>query len=303
MKKKVLLTGAAGLVGSTIKADFRVHSRNHLDLRNWDSTISFFERHQPTHVVHCAAKVGGVWANMHHAGEFFYDSMMMNLNVLEAARRTGVQKVVSFLSTCIYPDQVEYPLTETNLHRGEPHESNFSYAYAKRMLEVQSRAYRKQYDVNYVCVVPTNIYGPHDNYNLEGGHVVPSLIHKCYLAKKNNTDLVVWGSGKPLREFVFSEDIGKLTTWALDSYEEATPIIFSNSDEITIRELVEVIVEAMEFEGNVIFDSEKPDGQFRKPTDNSKLLSLLPDFKFTPIKEGMKKSVDWFIENYENCRK
>lgn len=301
--KKTLLTGAGGLVGLQVDADLRIDGKNQLDLRDWNATLDYFEEHKPTHVIHCAAKVGGVLANMNHMGEFFYDSMAMNLNVLEAARRTGAEKVVSFLSTCIYPDQAKYPLVEGDLHSGEPHESNFAYAYAKRMLEVQSRAYRKQYGGNYVCVVPTNIYGPNDNFSLEGGHVVPALIHKCYLAKKNNTPLTIWGSGSPLREFVYSEDMGKLINWASNEYEEEGPIIFSNSDEISIKELVSAVVEAYDFTGEIIFDTSKPEGQHRKPTDNSKLRSYLPDFEFTPIREGVKKTVDWFVENYEGCRK
>lgn len=301
--KKTLLTGAGGLVGLQVDADIKISGRKELDLRDWDATLAFFKKHKPTHVIHCAAKVGGVLANMNHMGEFFYDSMAMNLNVLEAARLTGVEKVVSFLSTCIYPDNVSYPLVEGDLHNGEPHESNFAYAYAKRMLEVQSRAYRKQYGLNYVCVVPTNIYGPNDNFSLEGGHVVPALIHKCYLAKKNNTELRIWGSGKPLREFVYSEDMGKLINWACDEYNEETPIILSNSHEISIKDLVHTVVQAFNFEGPVIFDTDKPEGQHKKSTDNSKLKSYLPEFEFTPIEEGIKKTVDWFINNYEVCRK
>ena len=300
---KTLLTGAGGLVGLQVDADIKISGRKDVDLRNWDSTLQFFKEHEPTHVIHCAAKVGGVLANMSHMGEFFYDSMAMNLNVLEAARLTGVNKVVSFLSTCIYPDNVSYPLVEGDLHNGEPHESNFAYAYAKRMLEVQSRAYRKQYGLNYVCVVPTNIYGPNDNFSLEGGHVVPALIHKCYLAKKNNTELRIWGSGNALREFVYSEDMGKLINWASDEYDEETPIILSNSQEISIKDLVHTVVKAFNFKGPVVFETDKPEGQHRKSTDNSKLKSYLPAFEFTPIEEGIKKTVDWFIDNYEVCRK
>jgi GDP-L-fucose synthase len=303
MDKKTLLTGAGGLVGLQVKADIRIDGKDQLDLRDWNATIKYFEETKPTQVIHCAARVGGVLANMNHMGEFFHDSMAMNLNVLEAARRTGVQKVVSFLSTCIYPEQAKYPLVETDLHSGEPHESNFAYAYAKRMLEVQSRAYRKQYGVNYICVVPTNIYGPNDNFSLDGGHVVPALIHKCYLAKKNGTPLTIWGSGNPLREFVYSEDMGKLINWSADNYEEESPIIFSNSNEISIKQLVYTVVEAYNFTGDIIFDTSKPEGQYRKPTDNTKLKSYLPDFKFTPLKDGVKKTVDWFVENYEGCRK
>ena len=135
------------------------------------------------------------------------------------------------------------------------------------------------------------------------GHVLPSLIHKCYLAKQNNTDLNVWGTGKALREFIYSEDVGRLTEWVLDNYEEDEPIIFSPSKEITIRYMVELIVENLNFKGNVVFDTSKPEGQFRKPSDNSKLKSYLPDFEFTPIEEGIKKTVDWFMDNYGTIRK
>ena len=298
----IMVTGGSGLVGSTINADIKLSSKD-ADLRNWNETISIFEKYKPDEVIHCAGKVGGVGSNMNYKGEFFYDNIMINTNVLEACRITGVKKVVSFLSTCIFPDDIEYPLTEKKIHIGEPHNSNYAYAYAKRMLDIQSRAYKEQYGVNYTCVIPTNIYGPDDNFNLENGHVLPALIHKCYLAKKNNTDFVIWGSGKPLREFIYSEDVGRLTEWVLHNYEEEEPIIFSTSDEISIGNVAEMVVYYMGFKGKLIFDDEKPDGQFRKPSDNSKLKSYLPDFKFTPIEKGIEKSVNWFIENYEKARK
>jgi|TARA_Y100000361_G_scaffold150795_1_gene167038 GDP-L-fucose synthase len=298
----IMVTGGSGLVGSTINADIKLSSKD-ADLRNWNETISIFEKYKPDEVIHCAGKVGGVGSNMNYKGEFFYDNIMINTNVLEACRITGVKKVVSFLSTCIFPDDIEYPLTEKKIHIGEPHNSNYAYAYAKRMLDIQSRAYKEQYGVNYTCVIPTNIYGPNDNFNLENGHVLPALIHKCYLAKKNNTDFVVWGSGKPLREFIYSEDVGRLTEWALNNYEEEEPIIFSTSDEISIGNVAEMVVYYMGFKGKLILDDEKPDGQFRKPSDNSKLKSYLPDFEFTPIDKGIEKSVNWFVENYEEARK
>ena len=298
----IMVTGGSGLVGSTINADIKLSSKD-ADLRNWNETISIFEKYKPKEVIHCAGKVGGVGSNMNYKGEFFYDNIMINTNVLEACRITGVKKVVSFLSTCIFPDDIEYPLTEKKIHIGEPHNSNYAYAYAKRMLDIQSRAYKEQYGVNYTCVIPTNIYGPDDNFNLENGHVLPALIHKCYLAKKNNTDFVIWGSGKPLREFIYSEDVGRLTEWVLHNYEEEEPIIFSTSDEISIGNVAEMVVYYMGFKGKLIFDDEKPDGQFRKPSDNSKLKSYLPDFKFTPIEKGIEKSVNWFIKNYEKARK
>jgi len=298
----IMVTGGSGLVGSTIEANIKLSSKD-ADLRNWNETISIFKKYKPDEVIHCAGRVGGLGGNMNHKGEFFYENIMINTNVLEACRQFGIKKVVSFLSTCVFPDNIEYPLTEKKIHLGEPHSSNYPYAYAKRMLDIQSRAYKEQYGVNYTCVIPTNIYGPNDNFNIENGHVLPSLIHKCYLAKKNNTDFVVWGSGKPLREFIYSEDVGKLTKWVLNNYKEEEPIIFSTSDEISIGNVAEMVVHYMGFKGKLIFDSDKPDGQYRKPSDNSKLKSYLPDFKFTPIDKGIEKSVNWFVENYEEARK
>jgi GDP-L-fucose synthase len=296
-----LVTGGTGLVGSTINTDIKLSTKD-VDLRNWESTISLFKHFKPSEVVHCAARVGGLGGNMNHKGEFFYDNTMINTNVLEACRQVGVKKVVSFLSTCVFPNDVKYPLTENKIHLGEPHDSNYPYAYSKRMLDVQSRAYNEQYGTNYVCVIPTNIYGPNDNFDIQNGHVLPSLIHKCYLAKKNNTDFVVWGSGNPLREFIYSEDVGKLTEWVLNNYNEQEPIIFSTSEEISVGKLAEMVVYYIGYKGKIVFDDSKPDGQFRKPSDNSKLLSYLPDFKFTPIEEGVEKTIQWFLTNYENIR-
>tara|TARA_R100000005_G_C4994261_1_gene201273 strand:+ start:827 stop:1732 length:906 start_codon:yes stop_codon:yes gene_type:complete len=300
--KKVLVTGGTGLVGTAIEADIKVGTKD-ADLRDWDQTNKLIENHKPTHVVHTAARVGGVGGNMRAKGEFYYDNIRINTNVLESCRINNVEKVVSILSTCIFPDKVEYPLTEKKIHLGAPHKSNYGYAYAKRMLDVQTEVYREQYNVNYTCVVPTNIYGPNDNFDIDNGHVLPSLIHKCYIAKQNNTNLEVWGSGEPLREFIYSKDIGKLINWALDNYDDPESIIFSTSHEISIKDVVGLIVDAMGFTGKVIFDTTKPEGQFRKPSDNSKLLSLLPDFKFTPIDVGIKETVEWFTNNFDNARK
>jgi len=299
--KKLLVTGGNGLVGSSINSDVKVGKEYNLIIP--EETDKMFQFHKPTHVIHCAGKVGGVGGNMNHKGEYFYDNIMINTNVIEGARKSDVEKLVSFLSTCVFPDNVEYPLTESKIHLGEPHSSNYPYAYAKRMADIQIRAYREQYGLNYVSVIPTNIYGPNDNFSLTHGHVMPMLIHKLYLAQQNNTDFVVWGSGKPLREFIYSKDVAKLSEWAVDYYNESEPIIFSTSDEISIIDLVDLLVKEFNFKGKVIFDSTKPDGQYRKPSDNSKLKSYLPDFKFTPIEEGIKETVKWFIKNYENSRK
>lgn len=295
--KKTLVTGGYGLVGSTINADVKIGRE--YDLRNQQDVQNMFEVHKPTHVIHCAARVGGVGGNMKYKGEYFYDNIMINTNVIEQARLSGVQRLVNFLSVCVYPDNVEYPLTENKIHIGEPHFSNDAYAYAKRMSDIQIRAYRQQYGINYTSIIPTNVYGPRDNFSIEEGHVIPMLIHKMYLAQRNNTDFVVWGNGKSLREFIFSKDLGKIAEWVLNEYMETEPIIASTSQEISIGDLVDLLVNAFNFKGNVIFDTSKPNGQFRRPSDNSKLRNYLKDFQFTPIEVGIKETVEWFQNHYD----
>jgi GDP-L-fucose synthase len=276
MENKTLVTGGYGLVGSEFtKNNYIPLSSSEIDLRNRNEVDKLFSTIKFDSVIHCAGKVGGVGGNMNHKGEFFYDNIMINTNVIDSARMHGVKKLVAFLSTCIFPNNVEYPLTESKIHLGPPHFSNDAYAYAKRMTDIQIRSYKEQYGLNYKSVIPTNIYGPNDNYDIVNGHVIPSLIHKCYLARENKTDFIIWGDGSPLREFIFSQDVAKLTEWVLENYEEDEPIILSTSDEITIKEVVDIIVNLMNFKGNVIFDVTKPNGQFRKPSDNSKIKNYL----------------------------
>lgn len=303
MKNKILITGGNGLVGSEFKGEqyFKPSSKEY-DLTDRDQTYRLMLK-EFDGVIHCAAKVGGLGSNMNYKGEFFYNNIIMNTNVIEGARLSKVKNLVAFLSTCVFPDNVEYPLTEKKIHLGPPHFSNDAYAYAKRMADVQIRAYKEQYGLNYKTVIPSNIYGQNDNYDLVNGHVLPSLIHKCYLARENKTPLTIWGSGKPLREFIFSKDVAKLTEWVLHNYNENEPIILSTSEEVSINDVVGMIVELMNFKGDVIFDSSKPDGQFRKPSDNSKIKNYLPEFQFTPLYTGLKETIEYFEKNYNLVRK
>jgi GDP-L-fucose synthase len=299
--KRTLITGGKGLVGSALQSDFKPTMQD-VDLLNFDSIVNYITENQIDSIIHCAAKVGGIKANAEHLADFYTENITMNSNLLQAAHQCGVEKVVSFMSTCVFPDDAVYPLTPDQIHNGEPHPSNYAYAYAKRMVEVQSRAYREQYDCNFVTVIPCNIYGPNDNFNLESGHVIPSLIHKCYLANNDNTNFEIWGTGKAYREFIYSNDVGYIAQWALENYDDSEPLIISPDEEINIAIIAQEIAWRMGFEGNIIYNQEL-DGQIRKPSDNSKLKSLLPNFNFTPIEEGLQKSIDWFVENYDEARK
>jgi GDP-L-fucose synthase len=302
-----LVTGSDGLVGHALKAmspeNFYFATRSDADLRSETETRSLIEDIRPDKVIHLAALVGGIGGNLMKSADFFRENIAINMNVLEASRKAGVTKLISFMSTCVFPNHGPYPLRPENLHLGPPHPSNFGYAYAKRMLEVQSRAYREQWGMNYQIAIPANIYGPNDNFDLEEGHVVPALIHKAYLASQSKSTLKVWGSGTPLREFIFSEDVAKLTIWMLENYESTEPLILSHGVESSIKELVAHVTHAIDFEGEVVFESDKPDGQHRKPSDVSPLVRLNPGIDFSSLEFGIDKTVKWFLNQYPNIRK
>ncbi|KAK8728958.1 hypothetical protein OTU49_008898, partial [Cherax quadricarinatus] len=311
----VLVTGGSGGVGHAIQTIVEQNkctdekwiflSSKDADLSIEAETRAVFEKYRPTHVIHLAAMVGGLYRNLKYSCDFLRLNLLMNGNVLEMSRLYNVKKVVSCLSTCIFPDKTTFPLDETMIHDGPPHYSNYGYSMAKRMIDVMNHCYHRQYGCNYTAVIPTNLYGPYDNFNLEDGHVLPGLINKVYTAKKNGTPVTVWGTGRPLRQFVHFLDLAKLIIWTLREYKEISPILLSvdEEDEITIKELAEMVVEAFDFKGEVIYDTSKSDGQFKKTASNDKLKKYLPDFEFTPIRQGIKETVDWFIKNYETARK
>mmetsp|Transcript_10493 Transcript_10493/g.31340 ORF Transcript_10493/g.31340 Transcript_10493/m.31340 type:complete len:317 (-) Transcript_10493:24-974(-) len=316
MANVCMVTGGSGLYGSAIKAyvesaaaekdaTWVFLSSKDGDLRDRKATEAIFERVKPTHVIHLAAMVGGLFANMSKKVEFYRENMLMNDNVMECCRIYGVEKLVSCLSTCIFPDKTSYPIDETMVHDGAPHASNEGYAYAKRMIDVMNRCYGEEYGCKFTAVIPTNIYGPHDNFSIQGGHVIPGLIHKCYLAKQNGTPFTVWGSGTPLRQFIYSLDLAELTVWVMRSYDSTDSIILSVPEEreVSIRDVALWIAEAMKFEGEVVFDTSKADGQYKKTASNAKLAGLKPDYKFTEMKDGLQKACDWFVANYDTCRK
>ena len=303
----ILITGGSGMVGSAFKSIktchnlFLVGSKDY-DLLNLNSTNKMLQNQQPDAVIHLAAKVGGVKGNSDYVSDFYHDNIMINTNVLQACKNYRVSKVLSLLSTCIYPDNPTYPLTEDQIHNGEPHRSNFGYAYAKRMLEVQSRAIRSQYGLNYITAVPNNIYGPKDNFDLENGHVIPAMIRKFYEAKESNTDVVLWGSGQPLREFTCSIDIAKALLFLLENYENEAPINIGSTREVTIKKVSEIISKEIGFSGKVIWDTTKPKGQLKKPSSNQNFLDICPNFCYTELEDGLRETIRWFKNNYPNIR-
>lgn len=308
---KILITGGSGLVGFGLKSiiqnydyEFIFISSNDCDLTNYENSDSFFNRTKPDFVIHCAANVGGLYKNMNHKVEMLESNVLMNLNVLKLSHKYNVKKLICILSTCIFPDKTSYPIDETMLHSGPPHNSNDAYAYAKRLMETHVNAYNTQYNTNFVCVIPTNIYGMNDNFSLSNGHVLPALIHKCFLAKMKNEDFVICGSGKPLRQFIYNIDLAKLIMFVLINYDKKTPIILSvdEKDEISIKEVGTLIAKEFEYEHKVKFDNSYSDGQYKKTASNNLLKSYLPKFNFTQIENGIKETVNWFKINYDTVR-
>jgi GDP-L-fucose synthase len=303
--KNVLVTGGTGLVGNGIKSvsdkyndkfNFIYISSKDFNLFIMDETIKMFEKYKPHYVIHLAACVGGLYKNMNNKVEMLEKNLMINYNVVKCSHDYKVEKLISCLSTCIFPDKVTYPINESMLHEGPPHHSNDAYAYAKRMLEIHCKAYRENFGDNFICVTPTNIYGPYDNFDLENGHVLPALIHKCYLAKKNNIDFVIRGSGSPLRQFIYSEDLAKLILIILESEQNDDNIILSvpENDEVSIKDVGTFIAQSFDYENHIVFDTSFSDGQYKKTVSAEKLLNFVNDFEFTTIKDGIEKTVRWF---------
>lgn len=307
---KLLITGGSGLVGHAFKCvehDFRNHhevvyiSSKDCDLTDLESTINTVKYHQPDCVIHLAACVGGLYKNMNQKVEMFEHNININTNIVKACHINNIDKFVGMLSTCIFPDNTTYPINEDMLHDGAPHESNDAYAYAKRMLDVQCRAYNEQHDTNYSCIIPTNIYGKNDNYNLQDAHVLPALIHKCYIAQQENKMFVVRGTGKPLRQFIHAEDLARCIMRLLPGLNKEN-IIISPTQEHSIGDVAKYVARAFNYEHALTYDDSYSDGQFKKTADNTKLLSRLEDVSFENIESGIKSVVKHFQSRYPNLR-
>ena len=305
---KVLITGGTGMVGSAFSNIESAHNlvlvgSKDYNLVDREECKKMLDDICPDAVIHLAARVGGVKGNLDYVSDFFYENITMNTNLLNSAREKGVQKVVSLLSTCVYPDKVDYPLTEDQIHNGEPHSSNFGYAYAKRMLDVQSRASRQQYGCNFICAIPNNLYGPHDNFDLENGHVIPAIIRKVWQAKLSKKSPVFWGDGSPLREFTYAPDIAKILLYLLEEYNNPEPINIGITNERSISSVVDLVRKELDANIPVTWDISRPAGQFRKPSSNKNLLKLgWKENDYTTFEDGIRQMCKWFSSNYPNVR-
>lgn len=305
---KILVTGGTGMVGSTFKDlecvhDITLVGSKDCDLTSYESTRGMLLKNNPDAIIHLAARVGGVKGNSDFVADFYSENIRMNSNILDAAHNQGVPKVLSLLSTCVYPDNARYPLTEDQMHMGPPHESNFGYAYAKRMLDIQSRALRKQYNKNFICAIPNNLYGPRDNFSLETGHVIPAIIRKVWEAKTYDKIPTFWGDGSALREFTYSKDVAEILLFMLENYNDAMPINIGLTNECSIKSVVDIVCKCLDYTGEVSWDTSKPTGQFRKPSSNKVLSELGWDnSSYTTLEDGIEKTCEWFIENYPNIR-
>ncbi|XP_058509658.1 GDP-L-fucose synthase-like [Solea solea] len=314
---RVLVTGGSGLIGKAIEhvvfkeggkregEEWFFLSSKDGDLTDVEQTRAVFEKYHPTHVIHLAAKVGGLFMHLKQNLQFLRDNIKINDNVLHTAHETGVNKVVSCLSSCIFPDKTTYPIDETMIHNGPPHESNYGYSYAKRMIDIQNRAYFQQYKRCYTSVIPTNVFGPYDNFSPENGHVLSALMCKTHKAKQDGTHVKVCGTGNPRRQFIYSLDLGRILVWVLREYDEVDPLITSvgSEKEVSLKEAVDMIAKALDFKGEIVYDTTMSDGQMKKTASNDKLRRYLPDFTFTPLDEAIKLTCEWFVANYDIARK
>ncbi|MBA7587875.1 GDP-L-fucose synthase [subsurface metagenome] len=259
-----------------------------------------FEKYRPVNVIHLAARVGGIIDNMNHPADFIYQNVLMNTYVIHYANKYKVKKLIGLISNCAYPDKVEkYPMVEEQLHDGPPAITNFSYAYSKRVLEAQIKAYRSQYGCNYFSIIPCNLYGPHDKFDENKSHFLAALIHKIYDAKKNKKKIIrLLGTGKPLRQFLYSKDLAKIILLLLKKYDGEGPINIAPKENLSIAQISKIALKATESPNiKLAFDKSFPDGQYRKDVCSDKLFGIIGDFKFTSLSEGIKKTYKWYSEN------
>jgi len=305
--KRVTVTGGAGFLGYHLVerlealgcAEVFVPRSSAYDLRQLPAVRAMYDDADPDIVIHLAAVVGGIGANRENPGRFFYDNLIMGAQLMEEARLRGVEKFVAIGTVCAYPKFTPVPFREQDLWDGYPEETNAPYGLAKKMLLVQAQAYREQYGFNGIYLLPVNLYGPRDNFDPESSHVIPALIRKCVEAREEGRDeVVVWGTGRATREFLYVEDAAEGILLATERYDGPEPVNLGSGMEISIRELAQLIARLTGFEGQIVWDSSKPDGQPRRCLDTSRAREWFGFQAQTPFEEGLRRTIAW----YEQCR-
>jgi len=301
--QRVVVTGGAGFLGSYVQEGLRKRGVKEIfiphiedyDLTDVHAIRRMLEDAQPDLILHLAANVGGIGANRAHPAEFFYDNLMMGVQLIHESWKFGVKKFVAIGTVCSYPKFTPVPFREENIWDGYPEETNAPYGLAKKMLLVQSQAYRQQYDFNSIFLIPVNLYGPRDNFNLETSHVIPALIRKCIEARESGAErVVVWGDGSPTREFLYVADAAEGILLGAEKLNESIPVNLGSGAEISIRELVSKIAELSGYQGELVWDASKPNGQPRRGLDVSRAEELFGFRAKTKINDGLKQTVEWY---------
>ena len=301
--KRVLITGGAGFLGSFVVEKLRqrgckdifVPRRKDYDLVEMEAVKRLHKVTQPNMVIHLAARVGGIGANQANPGKFFYDNLMMGAQLMEVGRQAGVEKFVTISTICAYPKFTPVPFKEEDLWNGYPEETNAPYGLAKKMLLVQSQAYRQQYGFNSIVLFPVNLYGPRDNFDLQTSHVIPALIRKCLEAKRRDaSNIEVWGDGSPTREFLYVEDAAEGICLAAERYDSSEPVNLGSGMEISIKDLVHTIKRMTGFTGEIIWDTTKPNGQPRRSLDTSRAEKHFGFRAKTSFEEGLRRTIEWY---------
>lgn len=305
-EKRICVTGGAGFLGTHLIKNLKskgakeiyVPTIEEYDLVKQADIKRMLEVAKPDVIIHLAAHVGGIGANMEKPAEFFYDNLMMGVQLIHESWRFGVEKFVAIGTICAYPKFTPIPFKEEHLWDGYPEETNAPYGLAKKMLLVQSQAYRQQYGFNSIFLLPVNLYGPGDNFNPASSHVIPALIRKCLEAKDRGDDkIVAWGDGSPTREFIYVEDAAEGIALATQKYNDSEPVNIGASFEISIKDLLEKIARITGFKGEIVWDTSKPNGQPRRKLDTSRAEAWFGFKAATDFETGLKNTIDWYIQN------
>ncbi len=307
--KRVVITGGAGFLGSYIVAKLNGRGcaevlaprKSEYDLTEPEAVKALYADSRPDVVIHLAARVGGIGANREHPAEFFYDNLMMGVQLMHEAWRTQVDKFVAIGTVCAYPKFTPVPFHEDDLWNGYPEETNAPYGLAKKMLLVQSQAYREQYHYNSIFLLPVNLYGPGDNFDPESSHVIPALIRKCVEARQRGEhEIVAWGDGSPTREFLYVEDAAEGILLATERYNKSDPVNLGSAFEISIKDLLETIVRLTGYEGRITWDTSKPNGQPRRKLDTQRAEAEFGFRSHTSFEEGLKRTIAWYEKEASN---